>query len=168
MSSIDFNIKSKQNYSNYISPIKWDLFQAVVVSILLYGCTTWTQTKWTEKLLDGNYTRMLQTILNKSWKQHPMKQQLYSHLPPISKTIQVRQTRCIGHCWRNKDELTSDFLPWTPTHGHVSVNRQARTYLHQLYTGCSLEDLLGAMDDTIYPTPPLGQDMTQGQFFRGV
>ena len=30
-----------------------------VASILLYGCTTWTLTKWLEKKLDGNYTRML-------------------------------------------------------------------------------------------------------------
>ena len=30
-------------------------------------------------------TRMLQAILNKSWKQHPMKPQLYGHLPPIYK-----------------------------------------------------------------------------------
>ena len=27
-------------------------------------------------------------ILNKSWKQYPPKQQLYGHLPAISKTIQ--------------------------------------------------------------------------------
>ena len=27
---------------------------------------------------------MLHAVLNKSWKQHPTKQQLYSHLPPIS------------------------------------------------------------------------------------
>ena len=39
-------------------------FQAVVVSILLYGCTTWTLTKRLEKKLDGNYTRMLRAILN--------------------------------------------------------------------------------------------------------
>ena len=39
--------------------MKRSFFQAVVVSILLYGCTTWTQTKWLEKKLDGNYTRML-------------------------------------------------------------------------------------------------------------
>ena len=39
--------------------IKRSFFQAVVVSILLYGCTTWTLTKWMEKKLDGNYTRML-------------------------------------------------------------------------------------------------------------
>ena len=56
-----------------------------VVSILLYGCTTWMLTKHMEKRLDGNYTRMLWAILNMSWRQHPTKQQLYSHLPPITK-----------------------------------------------------------------------------------
>ena len=49
--------------------IKHDFFQASVVSILLYGCTTWTLTKRIEEKLDRNYTRMLQAILNKSWKQ---------------------------------------------------------------------------------------------------
>ena len=38
--------------------MKRSFFQAVVVSILLYGCTTWTLTKRLEKKLDGNYTRM--------------------------------------------------------------------------------------------------------------
>ena len=36
--------------------IKRSFFQAVVVSILLYGCTTWTLTKRIEKKLNGNYT----------------------------------------------------------------------------------------------------------------
>ena len=58
-------------------------FQAVVGSILLYGCTTWRLTKRFEKKADGNCRRMLQAILNKSSKQHPTKQQLYGHLPPI-------------------------------------------------------------------------------------
>ena len=62
-------------------------FQA---SILLYGCTTWTLTKRLKKKLYGNYTRMLRAILNKSWRQHPTRHQLYGHLPPITKTIQVR------------------------------------------------------------------------------
>ena len=39
--------------------MKRTFFQAAVVSILLYGCTTWTLTKRLKKL-DGNYTRMLQ------------------------------------------------------------------------------------------------------------
>ena len=85
-------------------------FQAAVTSILLYGCTTWTLTKWLEKKLDGNYTRMLCAILNKSWQQHPTRHQLYGHLPPITKTIQVRRTRHAGHCWRSRDELIRDVL----------------------------------------------------------
>ena len=62
--------------------MKRSFFQAVVVSILLYGCTTWTLTKRLEKKLDGNYTRMLRAVLNGSWQQHPTRHQLYGHLPP--------------------------------------------------------------------------------------
>ena len=47
----------------------------------------WTLTKRLEKKLDGNYTTMLRAILNKSWRQHPTRRQLYGHLPPITKTI---------------------------------------------------------------------------------
>ena len=53
--------------------MKRSFFQAAVVSILLYGCTTWTLTKRLEKKLDGNYTRMLRAILNKYGRQHPHK-----------------------------------------------------------------------------------------------
>ena len=60
---------------------------AQVVSILLYGCTTWTLTKRIEKKLDDNYTIMLRAILNKSWKLHPKRQQLCGHLQLITKTI---------------------------------------------------------------------------------
>ena len=103
--------------SDLTDKIKHSFFQAVVVLILLYGCSTWTLTKWMEKKLDSNYTRMLQAILNKSWRQHLTKQQLYGHLTTITKTIQVRRTRHAGHGWRRKNELISDILLWTPSHG---------------------------------------------------
>ena len=110
------------------------------MSILLYGCTTWMLTKWLEKKLDGNYTRMLRAILNKSWRQHPSKHQLYGHLPPITKTI---------HCWRSRNELICDVLLWTPTYDRAKAGRPARTYIQQLCkdTGCSPEDLPEAMND---------------------
>ena len=78
--------------------IKRSFFQAAVVSILLYGCTTWRVTKRTEKKLEDTYTRILRAVLNKSWRQHPTKQQLYGHLPLITKSIQIRRTRHAGHC----------------------------------------------------------------------
>ena len=123
--------------------MKRSFFQAPVVSILPYGSTTWTLTKRLEKKLDGNYTRMLRAILNKSWRQHPTRHQLYGHLPPITRTIQVRRTRHAGHCWKNRDELIRYVLLWTPTYG------PARTYILQLCedTGCSPEDLTEAMND---------------------
>ena len=132
-----------------IDKMKRSFFQAAVVSILLYGCTTWTLTKRLEKKLDGNYTRMLRAVLNKSWPQHPTRHQLYGHLPPITKTIQVRRARHKGHCWRSKDELISDVLLWTPTYGRAKAGRPARTYIQQLCedTGCNPEDLLEAMGD---------------------
>ena len=83
--------------SDLTDKIKRSFFQAAVVSILLYGCTNWTLTKRMEKKLDGNYTRMLRAILNKSRRQHPTKQQLYGHQPPPTKTVQVRRTRYVGN-----------------------------------------------------------------------
>ena len=135
--------------SDLTDEMKRSFFQAAVVSILLYGCTTWTLTKRLEKKLDGNYTRMLRAILNKSWRQHPTRRQLYGHLPPITKTIQVRRARHAGHCWRSKGELVSDVLLWTPTYGHAKAGRPARTYIQQLCedTGCNPEDLPEAMND---------------------
>ena len=135
--------------SDLTDKMKRNFFQAAVVSILLYGCTTWTLTKRLKKKLDGNYTRMLRAILNKSWRQHPTRHQLYGHLPPVTKTIQVRRTRHAGHFWRSSDELISDVLLWTPTYGWVKGGGPARTYIQQLCedTGCSPEYLPEAMND---------------------
>ena len=134
--------------SDLTDKMKCSFFLAAVVSILLYGSTTWMLTKQLEKKLDGNYTRMLWAILNKSWRQHPTRHQLYAHLPPIMETIQVRRTRHAGHCWRSRDKLIIDVLLWTPTYGQAKAGRPARTYIQQLCedTGCSPEDLPEAMN----------------------
>ena len=125
--------------------MKRSFFQAAVVLILLYGCTTWTLTKRLKKKLDGNYTR---AILNKSWQQHPTRHQLYSHLPPIMKTIQARRTRHARHCWRSKDELVSDVFLWTPAYGQSKAGQPARTYIQLCDDmGCNSEDLPEAMND---------------------
>ena len=42
---------------------------------------------------------MLRPILNKSLKRQPIKQQLYSHLPSISQTIQVRHALIVADAW---------------------------------------------------------------------
>ena len=75
--------------SDLTDKMKRSFFQAAVVPILLYGCTTWTLTKQLKKKLNGNYTRMLQAILNKSWRQHLTRHQLYGHFPPSRKLYKL-------------------------------------------------------------------------------
>ena len=135
--------------SDLTDKMKRSFFQAVVVSILLYGCDAWTLTKRLKKKLDGNYTRKLRAILNKSWCQHPSRHQLYGHLPPITKTIQVRRTRHAGHCWRSKDRLISDVLLWTLAYGQAKAGQPARTYIQKLSedTECNPKNLPKAMND---------------------
>ena len=65
------------------------------------------------------------------------------------KNYQNRRTRHVGHCWESRDELVSDVLLWTLSHGRAKAGRPARTYIQQLcaHTGCSPEHLPKAMDD---------------------
>ena len=101
------------------------------VSVLLYGCSTWT--KCPEKKLKSNYIRTLHAVFNKYWKQHPTKQQLYSHLPLISQIILKSWTKHGGYCWGSKDKLTNNIFPWTPTHVHMywMLNFYSGTLRHQ-------------------------------------
>ena len=114
--------------------MKRSFFQAAVVSILLDGCTTWTLTKRLEKKLNGNYTKMFRAILNKSWRQHPTRHQLYGHLPPITKTIQVRRTRHTGHCWRSRDVLLVMYS-YGPPHMAEQKQDDQREHTYSSYVG---------------------------------
>ena len=132
--------------SDLTDKMKRSFFQAAVVSILLYRSTTWTLTKRLEKKLDSNYTIMLRAILNKSWRQHPTRHQLYGHLPPITKIIKLDELYMQDTAGA---VLISDVLLWTPTYGRPKAGRPARTYMQQLceYTERSPEDLPEAMND---------------------
>ena len=85
------------------------------------------KTRW--ELECTRCTRMLQAILNKSLKQHNKKQQLYGHLPPISKIIQIKQTRHAGYCWKSKDKIIRDILLWPTSHGHTCVGWPTNEYI---------------------------------------
>ena len=67
--------------------------------------------KCLEKRLDGNYTRILSSVLNKFWKQLSYKQRLCGHLSPILSTIQVSRARHAVYWWRSSDKFISDVLP---------------------------------------------------------
>ena len=108
--------------SDLTDKMKRSFFQAAVVSILLYRCTPWTLTKRLEKKLDGNYTRMLRAILNKSRRQYPTRHQDTCHLSrnlsrldePDCRTLLEKQGRAHKWCtlmdphiWLGKSRTTS-------------------------------------------------------------
>ena len=104
------SIKGKPDLTD---KIKSEFFYVVTGSIQQYGCTNLDSNETLrKKRLDGKYTRILGTALNKSLKQNLTKQQSTGHLPPISLTTKVRRTRHAGHCRRSKDEHISDVLIW--------------------------------------------------------
>ena len=74
--------------------------------------------------LDGNYTRILCTVLKKSRKQNPTKQLMYRHLPLISKTIQAKRTNHAGHNLR-RCPWCNGYRPrkWTRRHEFKSWPR---------------------------------------------
>ena len=124
--------------------MKRSFFQAAVVSILLYGCTTWTLTKRLEKKLDGNYTRMQYWISpggNTPWSTN----YTLTYLPSrkLSKLVEPDMQDTAG------EAVMYSVLLWTPTYSRAKAGRPARTCIQQLCedTGCSPEDLPEVMND---------------------
>ena len=99
--------------------------------ILLYGCTTWTLTKrWRKawRQLHKNAASNIEQVLEAA----PHKAAAVRPPTTHHETIKVRRTRHAGHRRRSREELISDLLPWTPSHGRVKSKRPARTYIQQL------------------------------------
>ena len=89
-----------------------------------------------------------------SQKQHSTKQQLYGHLTPIYKTIQVRWTRLVGSYWRSENDIIIDVLPWTFKQERAAVGRLVSIYLPK------------ACVDTMYFGRPAERNRSEGQMER--
>ena len=68
---------------------------------------------------------------------------------PLTSHLRNHPNEINSLCWELLRMINSLVKFWTPTHGHTSISRTARTYIEQLCadTGCSLEDLIETMDD---------------------
>ena len=134
---------------NLPDQLKRNFFRATVKSALVYRSISWTLTSALEKKIDGSYTRMLRAALNKSWIDHLSNAELYGNIPRVTATIRQQRLRFAGHCWRSKNELSSEVLLWEPSHRKCSRGRPKKTYVDQLIadTACTYEDLADFKDD---------------------
>ena len=87
-----------------------------------------------DERLDENYTRTLHAILNKSYKQFPIKWQLYSHPPPISQLTQDKQDMW---CTAGEARMSSKiifFFELLLIDMPVLANQQILTYIQSMWT----------------------------------
>ena len=87
------------------------IFRTMVEPIVIYGCDSWSLTQSLKNALDGTYTRMLQKILNVSWRHHMTNHELYGSLPRITTIVRQRRLRLAGHVMRY-DEAANKVLLW--------------------------------------------------------
>ena len=158
-----FSSKYKKCYKGYYkdnTTMIFQLFSFLCISENIPYVMKWC--KRAETFCENMTQRSNEYFLIKNWKHEkstsyieqileatPLETTAVRPLTPISKTIQVRQTRHAVYCLRSKDEFISDVLQWNPTNSRASVGRLARTYLQQLCveTGCRLEDMPRAIED---------------------
>ena len=104
---------------------KRSFFQAAVVLILLYGCTTWTLTKRLEKKrtrqLHKNGATNIEQVLEATPHKPPTIRPPSSHHENYPSW--TNQTYA-ANCWRSREELISDVLLWTPTYGRAKQDSQ--------------------------------------------
>ena len=137
-------------YGSQTWAIKWNAFftQIAVVSILLYGCTTWTLTKQMEKCLVATTQECCEQYWTSLAGSSPQSSRCTATCHPSRKISKLDKPDA-GQYWRSKDELISDVLLWTPSHGWTKAGWPAKTYIQQLsvHLGYCLEDTPGAMND---------------------
>ena len=112
-------------WQQYLINIYWQ----VIDYMEMYGYTTWTLTKCIAKKLEGNNTRILYAVLNKSRKQQSIKSAAVRPLTSHLTNHPRKMKRCTVHCWKIKDELISDVLHWT-----WSVGWPAKTCISFVWT----------------------------------
>ena len=131
---------------NPISLIKWEFFQAVVMSVPWYSCTTWILMKCLEKKLDENdVAYCFEQILEAAVYITAVVQLLTSHLTYHPSKINKTCCAVLAKQWQTHKW----YSPIDTTHRQTSVEQPAKTDMHQLCvdTGCHVEDLLRMMTD---------------------
>ena len=77
------------------------------------------------------HIKQFDILLNKSWRQDPTRHQLYGHLPPITKTIQVR-TKQTRKTLLEKQGRTHQWC--TPIDPHIGPSKSRVDQLEHTYS----------------------------------
>ena len=99
-------------------PTKINVYRAVVISSLTYGCETWTPYRKHIKMLDAFHLRKLRSICNISWKDRITNHEVLSRcqISGIESFLVKSQLRWTGHVIRMEDHR----LPKIMLYGQIA------------------------------------------------
>ena len=115
---------------------KMRLFNAAVVSVLLYGCETWVLAEELAKKL-GIFARTCYRVVLgiTQAESHMTNDELYriTGQRPMREVIKKRQLQFTGHCLRmDSEENTNIYVLYTSNVGTNKQGRPHKTYLDQI------------------------------------
>ncbi|KAI8494650.1 hypothetical protein Bbelb_278760 [Branchiostoma belcheri] len=160
--------------NNISFSVKHKLYKALVVTILLYGCETWTLLAETEMKIQSFETKCLRRLLQISYKEHKtnkyvreLVQSLVGPQEPLLTTVRRRILQRFGHITRHTS-LAKTILQGT-LEGGRKRGRQRKTWLDNIkeWTSLNVPELLAAADrrETL-PCPPDDQAYTYYSIYR--
>ena len=141
--------------SNSISlPTKLQLYKSLVLSILLYGCESWTLTADTERRIEAFENKSYRRLLRISYKDHKtnayVKEQITNSTgeqEPLLATIKRRKLAWFGHISRH-NTLSKTILQGT-VEGKRRRGRQRKIWHDNIkeWTGSNLATLIRMTED---------------------
>jgi len=125
--------KLRRIWRSHIRPnLKKNFLNSCVISILLYGCETWTLTKTLERKLDGTYTKLLRYIHDFPHDAHIANKDLYDDSPYISDIIKHRRIRFAGHCLRAQNQPVQKLVLLNPGYKNLKQGQGNKLTYHKL------------------------------------
>ena len=130
--------------SDLSDKIKSDLFQVVVVSILLYRCTTRTPTKCTEKKPKWEFHQNVACCLEQILEATPHKITAHETTSVLPLTFhltntQVSRTSRAVHYWRSKRRSLMDFYTSIFSNPSTRAGYDTRSIFKRSLTGLNSE-----------------------------
>lgn len=116
-----WKIKDIFHSKNLPIRLKTNIFQAVCLSVLLYGCESWIITEKLKQSLNSFATNCYRVMLNIKRLDKVSNAVIYQTIgiDPLDLQIQRRQLRYIGHCLRKPEfELTNKYVLYQPIERH--------------------------------------------------
>jgi hypothetical protein len=114
---------------------KVQLFQSLIVTILLYGSETWILTKAHRQRLLNGYNRLLRYSLNIHFSSHTKTTDVYDRakIPTPAHTLAKRLLQFTHRILTGPPQPAQEILKWNPKLARTNKYRSQQSYKHMLY-----------------------------------